>query len=56
MVNTYNPILGGSSLQPSFNPTWNSISTSTSSQTNIAKVNGIESVKACATVPQNGTF
>ena len=51
--NTYNPILNGSSLQSGLNPTWNPFSTSASSQTNIAKVNGLESVKACATVPQS---
>jgi hypothetical protein len=48
-----NSILQGSSLQPGFTPTWNPYSTSNSSQTNIAKVNGLESVKACATVPQS---
>lgn len=48
-----NSILQGSSLQPSFAPTWNPYSTSASNQTNIAKVNGLESVKACATVPQS---
>ena len=51
---SYNPILNGSSLQPGFTSTWNPYSTSTSSQsTNIAKVNGLESVKACATIPQS---
>lgn len=54
MINTYNPILSGSSLQPGLTSTWNPYSTSTSSnQTNIAKVNGLESVKACATIPQS---
>ena len=34
-------------------PSLNSYSMPTSNQTNIAKVNGLESVKACATVPQS---
>ena len=55
MLNTYNPILTGSPLSTSLNSTWNPYSTSLSNtpQTNIAKVNGLESVKACATVPQS---
>ena len=48
-----NSLLQGSSLQPNLTSTWNPYSTSTSNQTNIAKVNGLESVKACATVPQS---
>lgn len=34
-------------------PSLNSYSMPASNQTNIAKVNGLESVKACATVPQS---
>jgi hypothetical protein len=48
-----NSILQGSSLQPGFTPAWNPYFAPASNQTNIAKVNGLESVKACATVPQS---
>lgn len=51
-----NSILPGSSNQSFFTPTptWNPYSApAASNQTNIAKVNGLESVKACATIPQS---